>query len=318
MKQAVDPWGFRIEGREPPGPNAPKIGALLSNMPGWYVHGEFAIQRVSPGYFQTFGIPLLRGRYLEERDTANAPLVTVINETMARKYWPDEDPVGQQITADMNSYWPKMTIVGVVRDIRLDGLDQTPWPEVFWPMAQLPSSSVWIVLRTAGAPATLATAVRNEIRKIDPDVPLLEINTMEGVIDESLWRPRFAAVLVGLFSALGVILASAGVYGVTSYAVSQRTREFGLRSALGASQGDILRSVIGRGMRLILSGVALGLAGSVMLNRLISSQLYAIQGHDPVTLVSVSIFLVAIGLAGCYLPARRAVRVDPLAALRCD
>jgi predicted permease len=273
---------------------------------------------VSPGYFRTLGIPLVRGRYLEASDSASAPLVTVINETMARKYWPNEDPVGQQITADMNSHFPKMTIVGVVADIRLDGLDQTPWPEVFWSMQQLPSSNIWIMLRTQTAPNAMGAAVRNEIRKIDADIPVLEMNSMADVIHDSLWRPRFAAILVGLFSSLAVVLACSGVYGVTSYTVSQRTREFGLRSALGASRGRVVRMIIFQGMGMILAGVIFGVIGAVIFGRLISSQLYDIRAHDPMTIAGVSLLLIATALLACYLPARRAIQVDPLVALRSE
>jgi putative ABC transport system permease protein len=255
---------------------------------------------------------------LDERDTADAPMAAVVNETFARKFFPGEDPIGKRVTVDYTSWFPQMMIVGVIADVKLNGLDKEPYPEMFWAMAQAPSASVWLVIRTSTDPLAHASAVRQTVRHLDSDLPILELDSMEGVIADSLWRPRFSALLIGLFALLALVLAAAGIYGVTSYSVSQRTHEVGLRMALGADRRRILAMIIGQGLKLTLAGVLIGTAASLALARLVASQLYSISAYDPLTLMGVSFFLVIVAMLACYLPARRATKVDPMVALRAE
>lgn len=275
-----------------------------------------AINRVTSGYARTLGLRLLRGRLLDEHDTADAPMVALISDTTARKYWPNEDPIGQRFTVDYTSWFPKMTVVGVVADIKTDRLDKPQYPEIYWPQAQAPSASARILIRTKVDPESLTAAVRDEIGRIDRDLPMLEVSAMGGVIADTLWRPRLAAWLLGLFASLAVALASAGLYGVLSYSVSQRTQELGLRMALGARQSDVLRLVIGEGMRLVAVGLAAGLAAAFALSRFVASQLYGVKATDPSTFVGVALLLACVALLACWLPARRAAKTDPMVSLR--
>jgi putative ABC transport system permease protein len=258
----------------------------------------------------------LRVRLLDESDTAEAPMVAVVNETFARKFFPDEDPVGKRVTVDYTNWFPRMTIVGVVADVKLNALDRKPFAEMFWPVAQAPSRDVWLTVRTNVEPLALASAVQREIREIDRDLPILEMSSMEGVIADSLWRPRFSGVLIGLFAGLALLLAAAGIYGVMSYQVGLRTREIGLRIALGADRRRIFALIIRRGIKLALAGAIIGAAVSLALGRLVASQLYGVSAYDPPTLVGVSLFLIGVAALACYLPARRATKVDPMVALR--
>jgi putative ABC transport system permease protein len=211
LKHDPNPWGVSIEGRGASGPNQDDGRGAVTRKTGLYTHGSTSDQRVSPSYFSTLGMKLIRGRLLDERDLAEAPMVAVVNETFAKRFFPDEDPVGKRVTVDYTSWFPKTTIVGVVRDAKLNGLDSEPYPEMFWPLTQAPSSSVWLVVRTEIDPLSLASAVQNEIRAVDSDLPVLELNSMEQVIADSLWQPRFSALLLGLFAGLALVLAAAGI-----------------------------------------------------------------------------------------------------------
>jgi len=320
VKHGPNPWGISIEGRPAPPPGiqqgGQEGGAALSRKTGRYHHGSVAINRVTSGYARTLGLRLLRGRLLDEHDTADAPMVALISDTTARKYWPNEDPIGQRFTVDYTSWFPKMTVVGVVADIKTDRLDKPQYPEIYWPQAQAPSGSARILIRTKVDPESLTAAVRDEIGRIDRDLPMLEVSAMDGVIADTLWRPRLAAWLLGLFASLAVALASAGLYGVLSYSVSQRTQELGLRMALGAQGRDVLRLVIGEGMRLVVIGLAAGLAAAFALSRFVASQLYGVKATDPLTFVGVALLLACVALLACWLPARRAAKTDPMASLR--
>jgi predicted permease len=322
VKHGPNPWGISIEGRPAPPPGiqqgGQEGGAALSRKAGRYHHGSVAINRVTSGYARTLGLRLLRGRLLDEHDTADAPMVALISDTTARKYWPNEDPIGQRFTVDYTSWFPKMTVVGVVADIKTDRLDKPQYPEIYWPQAQAPSASARILIRTEVDPESLTAAVRDEIGRIDRDLPALEVSAMDGVIADTLWRPRLAAWLLGLFASLAVALAAAGLYGVLSYSVSQRTQELCLRMALGARQSDVLRLVIGEGMRLVVVGMAVGLAAAFALSRFVASQLYGVKATDPLTLGSVALLLACVALLACWLPARRAAKTDPMASLRHD
>jgi putative ABC transport system permease protein len=281
-------------------------------------HGEVGVNRVTPAYFRTVGLRLIRGRLFDERDTADSPMVALINEAMARKYWPDEDPIGKRFTLNVTTWFPKAEIIGVVSDIKTDGLDRPPYPEIYRPDAQLPSDDCNLIIRTKAGPEALATAVREEMGRIDRDIPLRLVRSMEGVIADSLWRARLAAWLLGLFAVLAAALAAAGLYGVMSYSVNQRVREIGLRMALGAEAADVLRMVIGEGFKLTFVGLSLGLAAAFAFSRFIASQLFGVTATDPLTYAGVALLLALVALIACYLPARRAARTEPVVALRCE
>jgi putative ABC transport system permease protein len=316
MKHSPNPWAVSVEGRGAPPRNPEEGMAALSNKTGLYNHGSTSDQRVSPAYFRTLGMRLTRGRLLDESDRPGAPMTAVVNEAFVRKFFPDEDPVGKRMVVDYTSWFPKITIVGVVADARLNGLDRKPFAEMFWPMAQAPSQSVWLIVRTAGDPLALASAVQREVRAVDRDLPIEEVSPMETVIADSLWQPRFSAVLIGLFAGLALTLAAAGIYGVMSYQVSRRAYEMGLRIALGANARAILGLVIGRGLRLTAIGILIGLAVSLSLSKLVASHLYGVNASDPLTMVVLSLFLMLVAALACFIPAWRAAQVDPMIALR--
>jgi putative ABC transport system permease protein len=308
------PTGISIDGREPVAEDFGVCAELRQK--GLSCHGVVGVNRVSAAYFRTVGMRLIRGRLFDERDTADKPDVVLINETTARKYWPQEDPVGKQFTLNFSSWFPKAEVIGVVSDIKTLGMDMPPFPEIYRPDSQLPSDDAFLIIRTKAAPETLATAVREETGRIDRDIPLRAVRTMEGVIADTLWRARISAWLLGLFAALAATLAAAGLYGVMSYSVNQRTQEIGLRMALGAEARDVLRMVIGEGFKLTVAGLALGLAVAFALSSLIASQLFGVAATDPLTYAGVALLLAMVALVACYIPARRASRVDPMVALR--
>jgi predicted permease len=315
MKHGPNPWGITIEGRGAP-PNAAREGIVASNPAGRHHHGSISIERVTPGYFRTFGVSLVRGRYLDERDAAGGPLVTLINETLARRFFPDEDPIGRRITVDMTSYFPKMTIVGIVADNKMHGLDREPYPLLYWSITQYPSINASVAVRTQGDPAAIARAVQEKLRSIDSDVAIRDVTTMRAIVSNSLWRQRFTTFLIGLFAGLAFVLATAGIYAVISYSVSQRTQEMGLRITLGAGPQEIVRLVVGHGLKLCLTGVGAGLIASLAAQRLLANQLFGVSPNDPLTISVVSLLLILVGALASYLPARRALRVDPATALR--
>jgi putative ABC transport system permease protein len=273
---------------------------------------------VGPEYFRTLGIPLLKGRYLSEQDRGETPPVMVISQTMARRYFPDEDPIGMRLKTGGCTECPWTTIVGVVGDVKNEGLSAEDSPAMYCPYVQEPFNirTMTLVLRAEGDPAPLVAAVRREVNSIDPDLALADIKTMEQLMSESLGRSRYRGVLLGIFAVVALTLATVGIYGVIAYAVSQRTREIGIRIALGARRRDIFRMVVGHGMILSLIGVALGVAASLALTRFLSSLLYGVSNTDPLTFTSVVLLLITVALLACSIPARRATRIDPLIALR--
>jgi putative ABC transport system permease protein len=311
-----EPTGISIDGRAPVSEDFEDCAELRKN--GLPCHGAVGVNRVSAAYFRTVGMRLIRGRLFDDRDRADTPNVALINETTARKYWPDEDPVGKQFTLNFSSWFPKAEIIGVVSDIKTNGMNMPPYPEVYRPDSQLPSDDAQLIIRSKAAPEALAPAVREEMERIDRDIPLRPGRTMEGVIAETLWRPRLSAWLLGLFAALAAALAAAGLYGVMSYSVNQRTQEIGLRMALGAEGADVIRMVIGEGFKLTVVGLALGLVTAFALSRLIASQLFGVTATDPLTYAGVATLLAMVAMAACYIPARRAARVDPMVALRTE
>jgi putative ABC transport system permease protein len=317
LRHGVNPWGISIEGRAPPAA-AEVGGAAFSRREGLAHHGSVSIERVTPEYFRTLGVHLQRGRLIEERDTADAPLVTVVNETFVAKFFPNEDALGRRITVDMTSYFPKMTIVGVVEDNRMHGLDRDPYPLLYWSMSQLPSMNAWLLVRTHAAPADLAHDVRAAVNRIDGDIAVSEVASMENVLADSAWRQRFAAVLLAVFAALALLQAISGIYAVLSYWVSRRTQEMGLRMTLGATRREIIGMVLARGMTLAAAGIAVGIVVGLGLARLVGAMLYQVSPADPATFAAVPVALLGVAALACYVPARRATRVDPLVALRSE
>jgi putative ABC transport system permease protein len=281
-------------------------------------HPEVDFRRASTGYFQTLGIPLHAGRLVTEQDiTSNTPAV-VINEAMARRFWPDEDPVGKRISATGSNpeQGPWQTIVGVVGNVRHLGLDIEPRPEVYFHMNTSPFFSPIFAIRTTGDPKNLVAAVRAEVRAIDPNLAAAGINTMEQLVAGSLVLRRFSLVLFGVFAAIALLLAAVGIYGVMSYAVTERTHEIGVRLALGAQPRAVLRLVVREGATLALIGVGLGLAGAFALTRVMEGLLYGVSATDPITFTAIPIILIGVALGACAVPARRATKVDPMVALR--
>ncbi len=275
---------------------------------------------VTPGYLRTMQIPLLKGRELTARDGAGVEPVALISETFARRYWPGEDSIGKRIKFPGSTARPQpwRTIVGVVRDVKQYGVDKESTMQLYLPEAQSPVSWLTLAVRTAGDPARMLNAVSNEIRSVDPDQAVFEVATMEGLLAESIAKRRFVMLLLAVFAALALILAAIGIYGVMAYTVAQRTQEIGIRMALGAQTGDVLRLVVGQGIRLALGGVCIGLAAAFGLTRLMTTLLFGVRATDPLTFALISALLLLVALLACWLPARRATKVDPMIALRCE
>jgi len=293
-------WAFFIEG-QPPLP----VGTF-----------NFAKYRpVSEGYFETLGIPLLRGRLFTPADVADSPWVVVINDSMARLYWGSKNPIGERLHFDGPTW---RTVVGVVGDVRHEGLDGEPGPEMYMPVDQAANveSGPTIVVRTALDASAAAAAVREAISAIDREFPVDRIETMEQLLSRSVAQPRFRTTILMAFSILALVMASIGVYGVMNYLVLQRTREFGIRLSLGATRGDLLWFVIGRAAGLIGVGTCLGLGGAIVLVRFIAKLLFQTPPLDRLSFAVVPMLLVAVALFASYLPARKATRVDPMVALR--
>jgi predicted permease len=247
----------------------------------------------------------------------------VINESLAALYWPGADPIGQRLLLGGGAGPGWVTVVGVVGDVRQSGLDAEPRPEYYLPHAQFtfwndggPVRSMSVVLRTAGDPMAVAGPAREEIRALDPNLPVAELRTLDEVRSASAAQPRFLSLLLGVFSAMALLLAAVGIYGTLSYLVAQRTREFGIRMALGARASEIMRMVVRRGAALTVSGLAVGIAAALLLTRLLAGLLYGVTTTDAVTYAAAPAVLLAVALLACWLPARRATRVDPMVALR--
>jgi len=272
---------------------------------------------VSPNYFRVVNIPLLRGRYFSQQDAMSTPRVAIISDELARTYFPHQDPLGRQLTfgfpPDSNV---KREIVGVVGDVRDTALNQRPGPMMYVPFAQAPFWGVCLVIKTSSSASAVAQAIRQQVREVDPDLPVTDIGWMSDAVDASLGQTRLRTWLLGLFGAMALALAAVGVFGVISYSVSRRTHEFGIRMALGASENEIRRLVLREALRLALAGVAAGIAVALGLTRLISSLLFGVRPTDPATLIVVPLLLTGFALLAAYLPARKAARVDPMVALR--
>lgn len=270
---------------------------------------------VSPQYFQALSIPLVRGRAFDERDNAAGQRVMMINESMARKYFPGQDPLGKRITYTLDRI--TCEVVGVVRDVKSYVTEAQAREEIYVPYAQRSVPNMTLVVRGASAdPTGLVRDVRREVQSVDAEQPLAKVRTMEQVISSSLAQPRFTATLLLVFAGVALVLASIGIYGVMSYSVTERTKEFGILMAVGAQPRDVLRMVLGQGLKLAAVGVVIGLLATVPLTRVLISQLYGMSAADPVTFAGVSLLLLAVALLACYVPALRATKVDPIIALR--
>jgi putative ABC transport system permease protein len=278
----------------------------------------------STGYFRAMKIPLRRGREFSEQDNTNTTPVAIISETLAHRFWPDGNPVGARLSIDDNNQGPRpVEIVGVVGDVKHLSLEDEPTPHVYLPLRQIHEDGVvWMtnnqywLIRSEVPPLNLASAVQREIRKVDPEVPASNVKTMEQYLSASVSPRRFNLWLLTVFAAAALVLATIGIYGVMSYSVAQRTREIGVRMALGAGRSDILRMVVGHGMLLAVAGIAAGLTGALALSRLMGGLLYQVSATDPATYILLTFFLLLVTLAACLVPARRATKVDPMIALR--
>jgi putative ABC transport system permease protein len=272
---------------------------------------------LTPGYLEALGVPLLRGRYLEPGDRASAQPVAVVSQAMAARYWPDQDAVGKRFKqGDAASPGTWLTVVGVVGDVRNDDAGAPPVPQFYLAVSQNSARALTYVVRTAGDPAAAATAIRSAVWEVDKDQPVLNVRTMEQVVREDLAGVDLVAGLLAAFGAIALVLAVAGIYGVLSCAVSQRTHEIGVRIALGAGPAEVLRMMVGQGLRLSLIGVGIGVASGLGLGRAMSSLLYNVSPADPVTFAAVGAVLTTVAALACWIPARRATRVDPVVALR--
>jgi putative ABC transport system permease protein len=267
-----------------------------------------------PNYFDTMGIPFIKGRLFGNQDQLNTPPVLIINQTMAQRFWPDQDPLGKQVKFVEDG--TTGTVVGVVGDAKHYWLDDESRPQMYNSYTQQPGFFATVVVRTTVEPMALSESVRQALWKVDADQPMWKVRTVEFLVNRSVADRKFLMALMGIFASLALVLTMIGLYGVISYLVNQRTQEIGIRMALGAQMDDILRMVLKQGMVLVLIGVALGLGAAWLMTRLMIRLLYQVSATDPLTFVSIALLLIVVALLACYLPARRATKVDPLEALR--
>jgi putative ABC transport system permease protein len=293
---------FAVEGRPPAAPGETENLELFL---------------ISPDYFRVMGIPLHKGRAFTERDRDGAPPVIIINQTLARHYFANEDPLGKRLTVGTLGGELSCEIVGIVGDTKQERLDRDAQPQGYVSYLQVPIGEMVFVARGRTSDVTsLATALRSGVQAVDKDQPIYEVNALRGLLSDSITRQRFSMWLLAVFAAVALLLAAVGVFSVMSFAVAGRTHEIGVRMALGAQKWDVLRLVVGQGMMFALAGVGIGLAGSIALTRVMASQLYGVSATDPATFAGVALMLAAVALLACYIPARRAAKVDPMIALR--
>jgi putative ABC transport system permease protein len=274
------------------------------------------INIVDSGYFRAIGIPLVSGREFTESDTQQSARVMIINETMAKEFWPNESPIGKRVT--MKNWGPPLTgeVIGIVGDTRADGIAENIYPMIYWPYFQFPQNFNSFVVRADGDPTRLIASIKERIWSVDRSLPISKIATMNQLISDSLARRRLNMVLLSIFATVALLLAAVGIYGVMSYSVSQRTNEMGVRIALGAQATDVLMLVLKQGLRVAAFGMTVGIAAALALTRLMSSLLFGVSATDPFAFGAVAIALTIVTLVACYIPARRATRVDPMTALR--
>jgi putative ABC transport system permease protein len=298
--------GFRVEGRPIETPDK------------WPMVNYRA---VTPNYFRAMSIPVIQGRTYTDRDTVNSPLMMIINQQTAREIFPDENPVGKRITfgnTDQNRQPVWFEIIGVVGNVRSIELREEPESEIYFSTLQDSWPAMSLVVRSSVEPETLSGSIRQVVNEVDKSVPVSQVKTMDHVVSESITQPRFNLFLLGLFSTVAMLLSAAGIYGVTAYTVSQRTHELGIRLALGAQVGDVLKMILGQGMAVIGVGLLLGLVAAFGLMRLLRSLLFGVGENDPLTFAAITLVLLIVALIACYIPARRATKVDPLVALRAE
>jgi putative ABC transport system permease protein len=270
---------------------------------------------VTPGYFHLLEIPLLRGRLFNDSDNDKAPQVAVINEAFAAKYWANQDPIGKRFKRNRaDSPW--VTVVGIIANARTESLAQDSVPKIYLDFYQTGGNRLAIFLRGYLDTAEIPAEVREQVQSVDPTLPVADGQTLIETVSASLAARRFSMEIVGLFGLTALVLAGLGIYGVISYMVSERTHEIGIRIALGAESSSILQMILFQGMRLAVAGVVLGLFGALIVSQLMAGLVYGVRPTDPLTFVGVTLLLVAVAVLACYMPARRAVRVDPLIALR--
>ena len=300
-----DSGPFRVEGQSAPQPNKSVVYAECP--------------KITPDYFRVVGIRLLQGRTFTWADDEISPEVAIVSEGMARRYWPGEDAIGKLVSIDVRDGQPVWRqIVGVVNDVKHDGLTAATRPHIYIPTMQLTYPGAILAVRSKGDPAALANTIRREVAAVDRNQPLIDVGTMEKVVSDSVADRRFQMTLLAIFAAVALILAATGVYSVMATAVARRTHEMGVRLALGATARDVLKLVVGQGMKLALVGVGVGLAAAFGLTRLMRRLLFGVSALDPLTFIAVALLLAVVALIACYIPARRAMRVDPLTALRSE
>jgi putative ABC transport system permease protein len=282
-------------------------------------HPSSAYRTVSLDYFRAMGIRLVKGRDFNEHDGYNAPAVIIINEAYAERFFSGEDPIGKRIRPGMSvetGKKPWREVVGVVGNVRYRGLSKDFTPEYYVPESQMPLDSMTLVVKTASDPHGIVSAVREEVRNMDKDLPLYNIQTMDEYLSAAVAQPRLITLLLVIFAGLALLLTAIGLYGVMSYSVAQRTHEIGIRMALGARPADVLRLVVGQGMMLAGLGVGIGLVVALLATKVMASLLFGIGAKDPLTFVAIALIIAGVALAACFVPARRATKVDPMVALR--
>jgi putative ABC transport system permease protein len=280
------------------------------------------VRVATPDYFQTIGIPIKRGRFFRDDDTAGTPRVVLITEAAARQYFPNEDPIGKTIKLG----WGRGAgrphaggeVVGIVGDDKDAGLNEPNPPQIYLPFRQWPVSSMTVLVKTSVPPTSLTDSVRTEVYAIDPNLPVSNVGTLDAVVAKSISQQRFYMLLLTIFAAVALALAAIGIFGVLSYTVSQRTREIGIRMALGAQGGSVIRLIVRQAMLLVGCGVAAGLVFALLLSQTMARMLFGVTPTDPATYAAVSVVLGAVALLASYVPARRATRVDPIVALRAE
>ena len=295
-----------------------QISFTIEGRPADSEHSPVAeLAAVSPGHFRVLEIPILSGRNFTDSDDDKALPVAIVDQTLARQYWPNENPIGKRVkSGPIQSTNPWLNIIGVVGDVKTDSLELQEAPHIYLSDFQAPAYNSVIYLRTAGDPGTLGDAIRPAVEAVDPNVPVYAVRTMEDVIARSMAERRFALQILGFFAGVALLLAAIGIYGVMAYTFSQRRHEIGIRMALGAQPRDILRMALSEGMTLVAVGLGSGLVGALILTRFLHSMLYAVSPNDPLTFVALPALLAAVALPACFVPARRATQVDPLVALR--
>jgi putative ABC transport system permease protein len=271
-------------------------------------------------YFRTMGIPIVKGRDFEERDEHKSTPVIIVTESFARQYFPGEDAIGKRIQPGISTWEDEKStmreIVGVVADIRNRALNQEARPAYYMPQSQVPFNQLIVTVKTAGDPHAVIGSITREVRSMDQELPIFSTKTMDEYIAGSVAAPRFNTTLLSIFAAVALVLTIIGLYGVMSYSVAQRTNEIGIRMALGAQTRDVLRMIVNQGLKLVLIGLGLGIAGALALTRLLATLLFGVTTRDPATFVAIAALLSLVALLACYVPAWRATKVDPLQALR--